>query len=364
MEIDIVAECLKPSVFYEELKRVGRISFFELSGSHLKIAKNYHQFKKLVLNRRYDVVYLNIFQGMSLKYADIAKKLGVSNVIAHSHNTALRKSKIYYIKLCLHYIYSKKYAKKADLLCACSKSAAEFMFPRDLIDNSGFLFIPNGIELDKFRFDPAARSLIRTQLHIIDKTVIGNIGRLCYQKNQNFLLDVLSKMQERNTDVVLLLVGDGPDEKKLKDKAESLGLINSVIFYGTTDEPWGLYSAMDIFAFPSFFEGFGIVALEAQASGLPLIYSEYVPDEAIASSNAVCVPIGKGAGAWADAIGEICEKARFLPRKIEETLKQFSVENTCILVGKVLQGKNLCSPIAPKEESNYDSRKVQGNTLQ
>ena len=97
---------------------------------------------------------------------------------------------------------------------------------------------------------------------------------------------------------VLLLVGEGEDQAMLEEKAADLGLSGRVIFYGVTDQPEELYCAMDVVAFASRFEGLGIVALEAQAAGLPVLCSEHIPEEALVSPNAQALPLGAGADTW------------------------------------------------------------------
>lgn len=300
-EIDIVASKLGASVFTAPLEAKG-VRFIELSGTQHNILKNAKPFKQLLAERSYDVVHLNVFQGLSLYYAKLARRAGVPKVIAHSHNTDLRQSRLRSAKLAIHRFSSKLYAKHATTLWACSKSAAEFMFPQMLLAERGYTFIPNGIETERFRFNAEVRETVRTELNLLDKLVIGNVGRLCYQKNQTFLLDVLAEAKKLNPNTVLLLVGEGEDKPSLEAKAEQLGIADSVIFYGTTDKVEQLLWAMDAFAFPSLFEGLGIVAVEAQAAGLPTICSEHVPREAMVTELASTVPLGRGAAEWSEAV--------------------------------------------------------------
>lgn len=144
-------------------------------------------------------------------------------------------------------------AKNATDLWACSRPAAEFMFPQSVLEKKKYEFIPNGIDIEKFRFDNEVRKKIRKDLGIDDKLVIGNVGRLCYQKNQEFLLEVFASLQSVRPDSVLLLVGEGELKEELQRQAESLGLADSVIFYGVTDRMQNLLWAMDMFIFPSRF---------------------------------------------------------------------------------------------------------------
>ena len=309
-EVDIVTAHLKPSVFTEGLEAKG-IRFVELSGNQRNLPENHRQFRQLLRQRRYDVVHFNLFQGLSLYYVQIAKQEGVQVRIAHSHNTDLRKSLTRPLKLLLHRIGSRLYTRAATELWACSRLAAEFLFAPKTLDSMGYTFIPNGIETERFRFDPTVRTRVREALGLTDAFVVGHVGRLCYQKNQRFLLDVLAALKPLRPDSRLLLVGDGEDRTMLEETAQQLGLTDSIVFYGVSKEVEALFCAMDVFVFPSRFEGLGIVAVEAQTSGLPVLCSEQVPAEARLSADAKALSLETGAQTWAQAIAAVskCDRS-------------------------------------------------------
>ncbi|MBE6972278.1 MAG: glycosyltransferase family 1 protein [Ruminococcaceae bacterium] len=301
LEVDLVVEQLGESVFTQRLREKG-ICFVELSGSVRRAKENERAFRRLLAVGNYSAVWLNVYQGMALRYLRMAKTAGVGVRIAHSHNTDLRQSHTREIKLWLHRRYSKIYAKDATALWACSEAAAKFMFLPTLLQERGYTFIPNGIETERFRFDPAVRETVRQELGLNDRFVIGNVGRLCYQKNQSFLLDVLVEARKLRPESCLLLVGDGEDRQMLEEKAQALGIADYVMFCGTTNQVEKLFWAMDVFAFPSRFEGLGIVAVEAQAAGLPVVCSQYVPQEASVTARLRKLP-PTAATTWAE---ELC----------------------------------------------------------
>ena len=299
MEIDIVAAQMCESVFTAGLKEKG-VHFYELSGIQHKLGQNHKMFKQLLKERQYDVVHLNIFQGLSLYYAYLAKKAGVQKIIAHSHNSALRQSKTKWLKLILHNVGKNLWTENATDYWACSKPAAEFMFtPKSLCK---YEFIPNGIDVERFRFNEDFRKQIRRDLNIEDKLVIGNVGRLSNEKNQAYLLGVFANLQSQRPDSVLLLVGDGELKEELQQQAEKLGVADKVFFYGVTDKVERLLWAMDIFVFPSRFEGLGLAAVEAQAAGLPVICSDGVPDEAVVTDLVQKVKLIAGVDNWVEKI--------------------------------------------------------------
>ena len=298
IEVDIVAAQKSESVFTERLKARG-IRFYELSGCMRKVGENHRRFRALLRERNYDVLHLNAFQGLSLAYLRIAREEGVPVRIAHSHNTALRKSLTRPIKQAIHSWAKERYAKDATALWACSKDAAAFLFSAHELDKRGFQFIPNGIDVDRFRFDPVAREAVRCELGLDGKFVVGHIGRLCYQKNQSFLLDVLAEAVKERPESVLLLVGEGEDRPMLEEKARRLGIEDRVLFTGVSKHVERLCWAMDVFAFPSLFEGFGIAVIEARAAGLPVLCSEHVPQEA---RIAGCRLLPLDAEIWAEEV--------------------------------------------------------------
>jgi len=278
INVDIVAASLRESVFTEPLQQCG-VRFIQLSGNQRKLWENYRLFVALLQTEHYDVVHLNLFHGLSLYYVQLAKWAGVSVRLAHSHNTALRRSVSKPLKLFLHNAAKELFSSSGTELLACSASAAKFLFSRRALAKRGACFIPNGIDTARFQFDRAGRKAARVKLGVVGKFVIGNVGRLCDQKNQRFLLDVFIEVLQRKPESCLLLVGDGEQSDDLRQKATRLGIADKVIFYGVSRHVEKLMWAMDVFAFPSRFEGLGIVAVEAQAAGLPVLCSEHVPNE-------------------------------------------------------------------------------------
>ena len=138
------------------------------------------------------------------------------------------------------------------------------------------MLVNNAIEVSRFRADNLARDKIRSQLGITDKVVLGHIGRFNFQKNHNFLIDVIKEICKVRSDMVLLLVGDGETRSNIGQKVKDNNLESNVIFLGIKSDVYNYLSAMDIFLLPSFYEGLPVVGIEAQASGLPCIMSDII----------------------------------------------------------------------------------------
>lgn len=337
LEIDIVVSQLKDSIFSGRLENVG-INFRELSGNQKNIIKNYRMFSKLLKERQYDVVHMNIFHAISFIYGINARKNGVKALTAHSHNTKIGRCRSYPLKIILHRFFKSFYYGIFNDFWACSAAAAKFMFPEKLLKKEGFELIPNGINTERFVFNKEAREKIRGGLGVGSKPLLLNIGRLCEQKNQTFLLDVMKALADRKYDCVLLLIGEGEKLSELKEKAERLYLTDKVVFYGTSSNIEEILNAGDIFLFPSIFEGFGIAALEAQTAGLPVICSEHIPKEAFVTEHIRTVPLidTDSASNWAEAVIDVFEhltersdSAETVKRKgfdIKETAKKIETK--------------------------------------
>lgn len=307
LQIDIVTAQIKDSVFTNEIARAG-IRILPLSGSKSNWVGNCRRFRALIRQNHYDVIHLNAFQGLQLLYLLIARQEGIPVRIAHSHNTALRRSRGWKLKLLLHRAGRSLFSGAATDFWACSEAAAEFLFKPGLLRQKGFRFIPNGIETGRFRFDPAVREVVRNELGMTGKFVIGCVGRLCQQKNQDFLLDVMAELLPRRPECCLLLVGSGEYESRLKERANALGIGDHVFFHGVTDHVEKLLWAMDAFALPSLFEGLGIVAVEAQAAGLPTFCSTEIPKEACLTPLFHSLPLD--AVQWAEALLKSVPRSR------------------------------------------------------
>lgn len=307
LEVDIVATSLEVSIFTERLRQQG-VGVYELTGSPQNIYRNSREFLKIVKEHHYDVLHLNLFHGLSLRYAWLADRAGIPVIITHSHNTGLRKSPARSLKLFIHSLSKMIFSGCATDLWACSAPAAEFLFSSKALRKRGFRFVPNGIDTQRFAFQRYSRETLRERLNISGAIVIGSVGRLCSQKNQSFLLDAFRAVLRREPLARLLLVGDGEEMFALRKKAARLGVLEKVVFYGTTPSIEELLWAMDVFAFPSRFEGLGIAAVEAQAAGLPVVMSEFVPEEARLTEAVRVVPLSSGPEGWAEALlGAVAE---------------------------------------------------------
>lgn len=233
-------------------------------------------FNTFFSRHKYDVVHIHSGSISALTYiAFSAKKNGVKKIIVHSHSTGNAGWKHSLIRL----LSAPVLDNSATDYLACSVSAGEWKFSHKTCCNR-LKIVKNGIDIQKFRYNSEIRTSIRNELNISQDTVLlGHVGRLSAEKNQMFLLDVLNELSKKKDNYKLLLIGSGDDKDQIENRINYLGLQDKVILLGNVSNVCDYMQAMDIFLFPSLFEGLGIVAIEAQGAGLPVIASENVPED-------------------------------------------------------------------------------------
>lgn len=333
LEVDVVAARLERNNWSAQLEAKG-VQFIPLTGSLRNVPGNRRKFRLLLRQRQYDVVHLNLYQGLSLNYARLARQEGVPVRIAHSHNAALRPSPTRGLKLLLHRWGRKRFTKDATNLWACSQAAADFLFARPAS------FVPNGVDTRHFRFDAAVRDALRRQLGLTGCLVLGNVGRLCRQKNQAFLLEIFAQLVQRHRNSRLLLVGEGEDRDKLKSRAKDLGIEQQILFYGRTRQVERLLWAMDVFLLPSLFEGLPLAAVEAQAAGLPVLCAEGLSPEIRVTEHLQFLPLAAGAKVWADRILELASRNSREQAAVEVSRAGFDVRSVARRIMSVYSGRD------------------------
>ena len=286
VQIDFICDEDSTRIPYDEIKKLGGRVF--LVPKYQNLPKYLKALEKLFKENQYRIVHSNI-NTLSVFPLYAAKKAGVPIRISHSHSTSNPKEwKRNLIKNILR-PFSKRYATD---YFACSELAGRYLFGNKAFDQGKVKIIHNAIDIEKFKFDEVARKKLRKGFGIKDSTiVIGHVGRFVQQKNHTFLVDVFNEYYKKNPDSKLLLVGSGPLEDEIKRKVKRLGLDDSVFFLGQRDDTNKLYSAMDVFCLPSLYEGLPVVGVEAQAAGLPTIFSNRISKEVIVSSYAKIVSI-------------------------------------------------------------------------
>ena len=252
---------------YEKECLENDIHLVALPSRHGNPKGHYIALWKALRAGHYDIIHDHGSSSMMAIELTIAKLAGVKNRIAHSHNSTCPNMKVHKL---LNPYFRTVYTKAL----ACGKLAGDWLF-----GENNFEVLPNGFHTGDFAFSEKERAVVRTKLGVENQLLIGHIGRINEQKNQEYLLDIFKEVAAIRDDAILLIVGTGPDEEKIKSRVKEHPYRNRIILYGETDNPTALYSAMDIFVFPSRYEGLPVVLLEAQISGVPCVVSDKITRE-------------------------------------------------------------------------------------
>lgn len=224
-----------------------------------------------------------------------AKKAGVPIRIAHSHST---KNEGNLVNKLIKDYYGHYINGAANFKFACSKTAQAFLYGKE----GTAQIIKNGIETQRFHFDRTTRAEYREKYHLEKNFVVGHVGRFNEPKNHLFLVEVFSKIVQKKSDAVLVLVGQGKLEGEVRRKVKQLNLQNNVLFLGQRDDIAELLQMMDVFVFPSIYEGFPMSLVEAQASGLECIVSDVITKEVELTDKIRFLPLDCGTEAWCNEI--------------------------------------------------------------
>lgn len=294
------------------------------------------ELKRVIKENKYDAVHTHtLFNcGIGVLAAMLA---GVKIRVSHAHTVFEEKNS--FVKKCyinlmrgLIKIFSTNYL-------SCSDKAGEFLFGKDILKNKKYSFIANYIDYKKF-MDNSSREIARELLQIKkDEVVIGHVGRFMEAKNHAFILEVLNILKGKGIKVKCIFVGDGHLRKDIESKIEEYSLKNEVIITGMVKETKTYLSCMDIFLLPSTYEGFGLVLLEAQSSGLNCMGS-------LAIQNEVDLEIGLlnrydlnlGAEFWAEKVLENLNNRKTISSKEIESAfirKKYDLKNILKSLDKV-----------------------------
>lgn len=295
IQFDFIVHTQEKCAFDEEIEQLGgriyRVPKY-VGTNHFAYKNAWKDF--FMSHSDYKIIHGHVRSTASI-YLKIAKKYNLTT-IAHSHNTSSGSGIIALIKNVLQ--YPLRYI--SNYFLACSESAGKWLFGDKIVASNKFKILNNAIEVERFTFNNQIRDAIRKEFAIGDKYVIGHVGRFHPQKNHELLVDIFKDIHNKIEDSVLLLVGDGFLKESIQEKVRNEDIEDSVIFAGVRSDVPDIFQGMDLFLFPSLFEGLGIVVVEAQAAGLNCIVSDQIPDEAIITKQVDKVSLSKSPEYWSE----------------------------------------------------------------
>lgn len=320
---------LKENYYESEIKSLGgKIYYIPLKSKH-PIA-SFNAIKNIVRENNYK--YVMRVNEHSLSTIDLlaAKCGGAKKLIMRSSNASSGSK----ISILLHNIFKFMPKVIPNVKFAPSTKSAEYTFGKRYVKKGKVCILKNGLYIEDFKFNEENRINLRRNLCIENSFVIGHIGRFSRQKNHNFLINVFNEVKKIKNNAVLVLIGSGSLEKEIKSKVLELGLDESVKFLGMRTDIVNLLSSMDVFLFPSFFEGMPNTVIEAQTSGLPCILSDTITKEAAVTKYVEFLSLNDSVKIWASKVLDFVDtydEQRKLAAKemrnngynIEDTVKLF-----------------------------------------
>ena len=315
--------------FIEEIKSVGGMVYFcpSYTGkNHFEYLKWWRDFFNE--HPEYGIVHAHI-RSTAKMILRIAKRHNI-HTISHAHSTSNGNG----VKATIKNWFQKNLVKYTDVALICSEEAGIWQFGKDYRNKCRVIKINNGIDSEQFYRSKNDKSKLKQIYGLQDSFVVGNVSRLVLAKNHKFLLEVFKEIKARKNNARLVLVGEGNQRSIIEDQIHFLKLEDSVLLLGERSDIPDILSMMDVFVFPSKWEGFGIAALEAQAAALPTFVSDSIPD-CVCVSDLICkIPLSLSASEWAERILANCSVE--VENSIEEIKKAgYDINSTVEAVLKV-----------------------------
>lgn len=237
-------------------------------------------------------------------YFKLAHRFGRTTV-AHSHSTSAGKLTP---KTALSHLWLSGINKHSDYRLACSVPAGKWLF-----HEAPFTVFHNAINSKAFAFNEKTREEVRAEFGLTDQDrVIGTVGSIFYPKNPHGVIDILLEARKRDPNVKMIWAGSGPMRQEVEERIRREGLESCCRLLGNRDDVNRILQAMDVFILPSVYEGLPVVAVEAQAAGLPCLLSDVIAEEVDITGLCRFLPIADPAP-WAEAVlsvGPIRENTR------------------------------------------------------
>jgi glycosyltransferase involved in cell wall biosynthesis len=313
IQFDFLVHRDEEGFFDDEIKNLGGKIIRMRPLNPLKIFFYKKELQNFFKKNSYQTVHSHLNANSSV-ILWIAKKAGIKNRIAHSHTSKTTSGMNGLFKA-----FNKIFINNScNYRFSSSEEAGKWLFGF----KKNFKTIKNSIKTSEFGFDSKSRVEMRKTLKLEDQTIlIGNIGRFTYEKNHDFILEVFCEFNIRNNKSKLLLIGDGELNLEIKEKAKTLEVLDKIIFTGVVKNVAEYLNAMDVFIFPSLFEGLGIVAIEAQTNGLPVIINKELPKELDLTNLVYRISLKESIEIWVKTIAEaILENT---PRSSKDAIVKF-----------------------------------------
>lgn len=271
---DFIVHGDNKGIIEKKVEDMGSI-VYHVTPKKISFKDNMSKIEDIIKNGDYDVVHChqNFTNFFSLY---LAWKHKVPIRISHAHGCKEVKSVVEKVKHGFLRLLNKCFS---NYYFSCGLDAGKWLHGKGWSPSEKNILMNNAIDVDKFSYSKEIRERYRKKLNIEDKIVLLHVGRFSDEKNHLFMADIIEQVSKENSNYILLLVGNGPSEDLVRRYVDDKGLSNKIIFLGVRNDVAELMNASDLFLLPSKNEGFGMVLIEAQSTGLPVIASDRVPEE-------------------------------------------------------------------------------------
>ena len=322
-QLDFCVSSDNPGFYDDEIRELGGRIVHTVKKSEGGPVASFRRLKDIAREGGYCTAVRSSQHSLSALDLLAMRAGGVPRTVFRSSNTGTvtNSSK----EAALHRMFMPLIGLAATSYVAPSTESGLYMFGKSGVNSDRFSILHNAVDPQEFAYREDARKRIRGELGIPkDAFVVGHVGRFNQQKNHAFLLDVFAEVARKRDDSALLLLGKGELVENVKQNAEALGLSDRVIFAGVRRDAALCYSAMDVLAFPSLYEGLPNVVIEAQANGLPCVMSDAITKEVLVNSNAVQMSLARDCAAWAEEIVDNA-KARIASSEVQLKSKGYDI---------------------------------------
>lgn len=344
VQFDFVKHIQHKGVFEDEIVQLGGRIYQcpQYNGkNHFAYCKWWEDF--FTGHPEYHVIHGHVRSTASI-YLKIAEKHGLVT-IAHSHNTSNGRG----ISAIVKNIMQLPIRRYANYLFACSDKAGVWLYGEKPTRQPNYRMIPNGVNLERFVFNEASRRKMRRKLGIDEhEFVIGHVGRFTEQKNHKYLLELFAAYRENDANSQLLMLGDGELFGEMEAQCKERGIFDSVRMIGVHNDVENFYQVMDVFMFPSLWEGLPVTLVEAQANGLPCLVSDVITRDVALTDLIQYIPLGESRK-WEQAILESKSMHRgTLSENNRKGLKEFDIREVSRNIQKfyIEQDQNALSSIS------------------
>lgn len=313
VQFDFIVHEHREVSFDDEIRALGGRLFY-VTRKAVSPRRNFMEIRRVVKEGNYKIVFRHTDTATVALDLLAARLGGARELIAHSHSTSTPNERMHRLfQPMLNALCTKRFA--------CSDKAGKWLYGK-----KPYEVIINAINLSDFSYQEELRQKVREAEKLAGMLVVGHIGNLLPVKNHLFMLDVMAELVKLQPDAVMLFAGDGEMRPLIEEKREKLGLEKQVRLLGVRTDTAALLQAMDVFLFPSKYEGLPIAMVEAQCSGLPNLVSDVITQDVDVTPLVHKLSLQQPPKVWAEQILKLSQEIRKAPERRLFTEKGFDIK--------------------------------------